>query len=49
MREQFAEMVRGPGRFEGEPPIVPFIVERDLFDQDGGDVEITSFKQRHLR
>lgn len=39
MREEYAETVAGPGGFEGESPIVPFIVDRDLFDEQSGNVE----------
>jgi hypothetical protein len=29
----------GPGKFEGQHPMVRFIYDNDLFDRDSGDVE----------
>lgn len=39
MFKQYAEMVQGSGRYEGESPMVAFIDENDLYDETSGDVE----------
>lgn len=39
MIAEYRELVSGPGRYEGEPPMVAYINENDLYDETSGDVE----------